>query len=193
MAAPTFERIRPQEFAEWQLRQTQLYELVDGIPVVPLKMMAGATVRGDRVVVNCLLSLGSQLRNKHCRPMTSDVAVRIPSGNYRRPDLTIECGTPKSDRVIEATLPKVVIEVLSPSTISFDRFRKLEEYKTVAEIEVILMIDTEAAQVTIHRRRQRLWEAETVEGLDAVISFEGVIEAELAVRDIYEGLAFPSV
>ena len=42
--------------------------------------------RHDRVVVNALAGLVNQLRGKPCRPMTDDVAVRIPSGNIRRPE-----------------------------------------------------------------------------------------------------------
>jgi Uma2 family endonuclease len=177
-----------EQFFDWQLRQERLHELVDGVPVVPLKMMTGATQRHDRVVVNVLLSLGNQLRGKPCRPMTDDVAVRIPSGNIRRPDITVDCGK-GSDRDMTATEPRVVIEVLSPSTLSFDRFRKLEEYKTVPSMQAVILIDTEQPQATVHRRTGQTWSATTFEGIDAAIELQE-IEARLALGDLYEGLSF---
>jgi Uma2 family endonuclease len=75
-AAPV--RMTVDQFLEWQLRQERLHELVDGVPVLPLKMMTGATQRHDRVVVNVLANLVNKLRGQPCRPMTDDVAVRIP-------------------------------------------------------------------------------------------------------------------
>jgi len=177
-----------EQFLEWQLRQERLHELVDGVPVVPLKMMTGATQRHDRVVVNTLANLANQLRGKPCRPMTDDVAVRIPSGNIRRPDITVDCGK-GSDRAMTAAEPRVVIEVLSPSTLSFDRFRKLEEYKTVSSMQAIILIDTEAPQVTVHRRMGQAWSAATVEGLDATIELQE-IDVRLQLADLYESLSF---
>jgi Uma2 family endonuclease len=177
-----------EQFLEWQLRQERLHELVDGVPVVPLKMMTGATQRHDRVVVNALAYLANQLRGKPCRPMTDDVAVRIPSGNIRRPDITVDCGK-GSDRDMTAAEPRVVIEVLSPSTLSFDRFRKLEEYKTVASMQAVILIDTEQPQVTVHRRTGQAWSAATMEGLDAVVELRE-IEASLPLSELYEGLSF---
>lgn len=90
-----------------------------------MKMMTGASQRHDRVTVNAIGLLFAQLRGTGCRPMTSDVAVQIPAGNIRRADVVIECGTPASDRDMAVADPRLVIEVLSPSTMSFDRFRKL--------------------------------------------------------------------
>lgn len=189
MAERDLKRMSVEEFLAWQLKQDKLYELVDGLPVLPLKMMAGASSNHDRAVVNAIISLGNQLRGKPCRPTTDDVATAIPKGNIRRPDLTIECGSP-GPRDMTAADPRVVLEVLSPSTLSFDRFRKLEEYKTVPSLRVILLVDTETPTVTVHRRIAGNWSAETLEGLDAVITLPE-IDAQLALSELYEGIAFP--
>ncbi len=42
------------EFFEWQQRQDRNYELVDGVPVLPLKSMTGATDQHDRITVNAI-------------------------------------------------------------------------------------------------------------------------------------------
>jgi hypothetical protein len=52
------------EFLDWQDKQGTLYELVDGLPLPLLKMMAGLTQRHDAVTVACVGSLFAQLRGK---------------------------------------------------------------------------------------------------------------------------------
>ena len=130
-------RMTQDEFFAWQEKQDKNYELVDGIPFLSLKMMTGASQAHDRVTVNIILSLGNQLRGGPCRPTTADLAVRIPAGNIRRPDVTIECGE-AGRREMAVRDPRVVIEVLSPSTRTFDRFRKLIEYQSIESLAHIL-------------------------------------------------------
>jgi Uma2 family endonuclease len=117
------------EFFAWQEKQDRLYEFVDGIPILPLKMMTGASQAHDRAAVNIIAALHSQLRGGPCRPTTDDLAARIPAGNVRRPDVTVECGQ-ADRRELAVRDPRVVIEVLSPSTMSFDRFKKVLEYQS---------------------------------------------------------------
>jgi Uma2 family endonuclease len=181
-------RMTPDEFFAWQKRQERNYELVDGVPVMPLKAMTGATLRHDRITTNATIALGNQLRGGPCRPESTDVAVRIPRGAVRRPDLTIDCG-PMVDNAMEAQEPRLVLEVLSPSTINLDRFRKLDEYKTHPSILLILLVDARVSEVTLWRRRAGEWAVESYQGLDAVIDLPEV-GAKLPFNELYNGLSF---
>lgn len=190
MAEPRLRRMTQDEFFAWQERQERLYELVDGVPVLPLKMMTGASQRHDRVAVNVIVSLGNQLRGGACRPTTDDLAVRIPSGNVRRPDVTVECGGQGGLREFAVREPRVVIEVLSPSTMSFDRIRKLPEYQTIASVKHILLIDTETPRADLWSREpDGRWLQTKYDGLDALISLPAV-GATFALADVFEGLEF---
>jgi hypothetical protein len=62
------------EFLAWQERQDRLYELVDGVPVLPLKMMTGASQAHDRVVVNIIASLAPRI----------DLLSRNTNGGWNR-------------------------------------------------------------------------------------------------------------
>lgn len=186
MGEAGIKRMTVEAFLDWQLQQDQLYELVDGVPVLPLKMMTGASSNHDRAVVNAISFLRYALRGKPCRPTTDDIAVKIPNGSIRRPDVTVECGNPGPRDMIAAE-PRVVIEVLSPSTMGFDRFRKLEEYKTVPAIQVVLMIDTEQPQVVVHRRVGGIWTAAAIEGREQMIPLPE-IGADLPMAELYDGL-----
>jgi Uma2 family endonuclease len=182
-------RMTAEDFFAWQAKQDLLYELVDGIPVLPLKMMTGASQAHDRVVVNIIASLHTQLRGSPCRPTTDDLAVRIPAGNIRRPDVTVECGKgePRDQAVKE---PRVVVEVLSPSTMNFDRFTKLPEYQTIEALAHILLVDTEAPRADlVTRAADGRWLPKKYVGLDEVIELPAV-RARLKLADIFEGIEF---
>jgi Uma2 family endonuclease len=72
---PEIKRMTVEAFLDWQLRQDKLYELVDGVPVLPLKMMTGASSNHDRAVVNAISFLRYALRGKPCRPTTDRTAA----------------------------------------------------------------------------------------------------------------------
>ena len=104
------------EFFAWVELQPDRYELVDG---QPLKMMSGAKNVHDDIVVNLIVALGNQLRGRGCRPFTGDGSVETRPGQIRRPDVGVDCG-PRDPNAMMAALPKLVVEVLSPSTRDFE-------------------------------------------------------------------------
>ncbi len=189
MAEPKLQRMSEDEFFAWQEKQDRLYELVDGLAVLPPKMMTGASQAHDRAVVNIIRSLGNQLRGGPCRPTTDDLAVRIPAGNIRRPDVTVECGQ-AGRRDMAVRDPRIVIEVLSPSTMSFDRFKKVLEYQTVATLTHILLVDTEVPRIDVLARSgSGTWVSTRYEGLDAQIDLPP-IKASLGLAEVFEGIDF---
>lgn len=188
MGEPELKRMTADEFLDWQQSQDRNYELVDGIPVLPLKSMTGASHSHDMVVVNLIREFATQLRRTSRKPTTDDIALKIPAGNVRRPDLLVECGAvdPRGTAAVE---PRLAVEVLSRSTMGTDRFRKVEEYKTIPTLRYILLVDTERPQLTLYERDQEAWTVRFVDALDAVIELPA-IECSLAAGDIFEGLPF---
>lgn len=179
-------RMSIEEFLAWQSRQELNYELVDGIPVLPLKSMTGATQRHDRVTVNILRELSNQLRRGPCTPSTDDIAVVTGIRSIRRPDVTVQCG--QADPAgMTAVEPRVLVEVLSPSTMEYDRVRKLEEYKRLPSVTTVLLVDTEVARVTVYERDGDAFREHEARGLDAAIDLPG-IGARLLLADVYEGV-----
>jgi Uma2 family endonuclease len=173
------------EFLDWCQFQDVSYELVDGAPVA----MVGASRAHDRVVVNALRVLGNQLDGKPCQPFTDDCAVRIPNGNTRRPDVGVDCG-PFDPDALAVKSPRLVLEVLSPSTRTFDMFDKLDEYKTVAGLAHIILVDPDAPQV-MHwwRDTEQTWLHARHDGLEATIVIPD-LEVRLGMRDLYAGMTF---
>lgn len=185
MGEPVTKRMSIEEFLDWQTQQELNWELVDGVPVLPLKSMTGATQRHDRVTVNIIGELRNQLRRGPCRPSTDDIALVTGRRSVRRPDVTVQCAPadPKSMLSVE---PRVLVEVLSPSTMNYDRVQKLDEYKALPAVAVILLVDTETPRVTVWRRGGDIgWEKAEFAGLAAEIPLPE-IGAALALADVFE-------
>jgi len=188
MAEPRRAKMTIAEFLRWQELQDDRYELVDGEPV-PHRMMTGASQRHDLIALNALVSLRTALRGKQCRPITADVAIELPTGALRRADAAVDCGRLR-DADYVASEPVLVLEVLSPSTRQIDRFRKLEEYKSIASLHYILLVEPSTPAAKLYERDEREgWISSDLIGLDAVVPISR-LDVTLPLRDLYEGLAF---
>ena len=188
MSQPVHQPWTLDAFFAWQERQDERYELVGGFP---LKLMAGASNAHDRIVVNLLAELRNQLRGAPYRPFTGDGSVETYPGQIRRPDVGVDCGRfdPAGYKAAE---PRVVAEVLSPSTRDFDAFAKLAEYQAVETMAHIFLVEPNGAEVALWSRHEAgAWIASRVEGLAGAVQLPA-IGAVLAMSEIYEGIAFPA-
>lgn len=189
MGEPVHPNWSVEEFFAWQERQPERYELVDGHP---LKVMAGAKNVHDDIVVNLVGELWRQLRGGGCRPFTGDGSVETRPGQIRRPDVGVDCG-PRDPNAAKAALPKLVVEVLSPSTRDFDSFGKLEEYKGVPSVDYVVLVEpNEALAAVWSRDDDDQWVERRIRGLDETIDMQR-LKIALRMADIYEGVAFPAL
>jgi Uma2 family endonuclease len=95
---------------------------------------AGGSSRHNLATVNVAGSLHGQLRKRECRVYSSDMRIKITqTGLYTYPDVTVVCGKAQFEDEHEDTLlnPTVIVEVLSPSTESYDRGKKFQHYRTL--------------------------------------------------------------
>jgi Uma2 family endonuclease len=173
-------------FFAWAERQPQRYELIDGRP----HRLAPAQNVHDDIVVNLIAALGEQLRGSPCRPFTGDGAVETYRGQIRRPDVGVDCGR-RDPEGYKAATPRLVAEVLSPSTRDFDSIRKLEEYKSVATLDAILFVEPNEPSVAVWSRDGAEWRESRVTGLDARVEAP-TLGVALEMRAIYDGVEFPA-
>ena len=124
-------------------------ELDEGV----VRMMAGGTRDHARVQMNLYAFLRTALRDGGCRPYGSDMAVRTSGRSVRYPDLTVDCGAP-GDRPDDDVLrnPTVIMEVLSPSTRRDDERVKLVEYRQLASVDTIVLVDPDAEKCRVLQR-----------------------------------------
>src|SRR5438094_1753847 len=127
------------------------YEYIDGY----VHMMAGGSANHATIDGNILAILKSLLRGSPCRAYNSDMKVRVSETRYVHPDVTVTCNLHDRGTVDFIQSPRLVVEVLSPSTEAYDRGRKLQYYLACPSIEEYLLVDTGAMRVEIYRKEQK--------------------------------------
>ncbi|MCB1064482.1 MAG: Uma2 family endonuclease [Verrucomicrobiae bacterium] len=158
-----------------------------------LHAMAGGSNRHNAIALNCLLSLGAQLRGKSCRPFNSDTKVRIRHAEQTRfyyPDFMVVCEqNPDSDFFQDH--PTVIGEVLSDSTRRTDLGEKLEAYLDIPSLNALILVEPDTAAVTVHRRLSdgSGFRMERFEISNDTISLPE-IDAELPLSEVYEAIDF---
>jgi Uma2 family endonuclease len=176
------------EFFAWQEGQPNRYEFVDGFPV---RLMAGAKNVHDDTVVNLVAELRNQLRGSGCRTFTGDGSFATGPGRIRRPDAGVDCGR-RDPGEYKAAEPRLVAEVLSPTTRDADAFEKLAEYKQVENLTHVLLVEPNAPEVVLWARdADRTWQKRSVDGLGQEMDLPE-IGITLALADLYDGVAFPA-
>ena len=163
---------------------TAKHEFLDG----HVWAMAGGTPDRGAIAANVIMLLGSQLRDRPCRVFTSDVRIRVQAtGLATYPDVSIVCGQheidpadPGRNTVIN---PRVLVEVLSPSTEEYDRGEKLSHYKQIPSLQEILLIAHEEQRIERWRRVGDHWALDVVRG-GQVVSIES-IDCTLTATDVY--------
>ena len=156
--------------------------------------MAGAS-RGHNIVnENLSVRIGARLVGGPCRTFSRDQRVRIErTGLYCYPDLVIVCGEPVYAEEDADTLvnPRVVFEVLSPSTERYDRTMKFRHYQLLPSVqEYVLVAQDEPLCERYVRRPDGVWAYVQSIGLDATLELESVPVA-VPLADIYAGVTFP--
>jgi Uma2 family endonuclease len=114
-------------------------EFVDG----EICAMAGGSPEHAAIAANIGAALSAQLRGKGCRVHSSDLRIRVrTTGLAAYPDLSVVCGQIERDPDDANTVinPKVLVEVLSPSTEDYDRGEKLAHYKRLAGLSAIVLV-----------------------------------------------------
>jgi Uma2 family endonuclease len=84
--------------------------------------------------------------------------------------------------------PRLVVEVLSPSTEARDRGRKLQCYLACHTIEEYLLVDARFIRIEIYRKEQKKWIYEAFEGDDEVELT--TLNVRFSIEDAYEDVVF---
>ena len=105
--------------------------------------MAGARLPHNTIKENLIVELGSQFKGGPCRTLSSDQRVKVnETGLYTYPDIIILCEPPQfeDDECDTLLNPRVIIEVLSESTETYDRGRKARHYKRIPSLHEYILV-----------------------------------------------------
>jgi Uma2 family endonuclease len=181
-----------EEYLRLERDAVEKHEYRDGEIVA----MAGGTPEHALIATNLLSELRSALKGKPCRVYGSDLKVAITAKNQiTYPDGSVICGAPEFHRAAGAMRdvvvnPRVLIEVLSPSTEEYVRTTKFDLYRSIESFEEYVLVAQQSVRVEAYRRfPDGSWHFEAFAGIEATAQF-GSIAATVQLREIYDGVQF---
>ena len=181
--------LTPEEYLEGERAAEEKHEYFRG----EVFAMVGASFAHVTIASNVNASLHSQLKGKPCRPFASDLRVNVSrTGLYTYPDVGVVCGDPEFGDEHHDTLlnPRVLIEVLSPSTEAYDRGKKFGHYRTIESLAEYLLVAQDQPRIEqFTRQASGDWLLHEATGLEASIRLPS-IECELKLADVYDRVEF---
>jgi Uma2 family endonuclease len=175
MREPAVRRMTVDELLDWEDGTDTRYELVDGQPVA----MASATPELNEIALAIALALTSRIP-ANCRVIPNQAVRR--TNDYWRSYVLVPCEPrDKSKKAIEA--PRLIVEVLSPSTASNDHGDKFDFYRAIPTVEEILFVASTTQRIEAWRRVDGEWHAQLL-GKGAVLHL-AVSDTPIPLDEIY--------
>jgi len=139
-----------------------------------------------RVAVNIGRRLAERLDRHPCRAVNSTVRLRVGPARFVYPDFMVVCGRPvfTDDKQEAITNPKVIVEILSPSTADYDYGGKFALYRTLPSFEEYLLIAQNEPRIEVFRKTPDGWLLSSYVGLEATVRVES-LEIDLPLSEIY--------
>ena len=109
-------------------------------------------MRMASIVMNLGVAIAPQPRPP-CR-IVGNAGITLPerAGSYYVADPAVTCDRPADQRCLLPPEPRLIVEVLSRSSVAHDRGRKGEEYGRIASGEAILFVFSDERRVELWRR-----------------------------------------
>jgi Uma2 family endonuclease len=154
-------------FLDWENAQVEKHEFVRG---EVFAMVGGRRVHG-LVLGNAFASLKQQLRGTPCRAFADSMKLQIGQDIFY-PDVFVTCdpGDLRTEQIFRA--PKLIVEVLSPSTEGYDRGLKFSLYRTLPNLAEYLLVHPDTREASLFRRG--------ADGLFTLHDFSNAARIELA-------------
>lgn len=155
--------------------------------------MSGASREHNLIAGNLSRKVGNQLEGRPCEVYVSDMRVLVDrTGLYTYPDVVAVCGEPQfqDDEVDTLLNPTMIVEVLSPTTETYDRGKKFGHYRQLDSLREYLLVSQDQVLVERYLRRGQDWLLTEFRDLDQVLALTS-IGCEVSVREIYARVEFP--
>ncbi|MEW6131074.1 MAG: Uma2 family endonuclease [Acidobacteriota bacterium] len=180
----------PEEYLELESVAEYRSEYLEG----EIFAMANGSPDHSIISINLTGELRTALRGKRCQPFDKGLKVGPASSVFFfYPDASIVCGNlilhKKSKDV--CTNPKVIFEVLSPSTEAYDRGSKFARYRTIESFtDYVLIAQDEPRIEHFSKQKDGSWNLRIVSELKNKIRIPS-IGCMLSLAEIYERVKFP--
>lgn len=189
MASVTKPLLTPEQYLERERLAEYRSEYLNG----EIFAMAGGSEAHILISTNLLRELSTQLKGRPCKTYTSDMKVEVASsGLFTYPDVTVVCGPAqfRDKRRDVVQNPRVIVEVLSPSTEAYDRGAKFAQYRRIESLTDYFMVGSVEPRVEHYRRQEDgAWLLLEVFGLEGSVPIDS-IGCDLLMREIFDRVEF---
>lgn len=167
------------EFLRWEEGQSDKWELINGQP----RMMVGGTSNHHTIAANVSGYLWARLKGTPCRVYGGGIKVAAAT-SVTYPDIVVTCAQMAPGDMIVGE-PRVIVEVLSPSTETFDRGAKGAAYRSISSLAQYVLVAQDAPRVEMFTRHGDRWDFVEITALDAEVELLS-LELSLPMREIYD-------
>ena len=178
----------PEQYLAMERESGFKSEYIDGY----ITSMSGASRRHNRIAGNFYRRISDQLEDRPYEAFISDFRVRIsPTGLYTYPDVIVVCGKAEfEDENFDTLLnPSLIVEVLSPTTESYDRGAKFGHYRQLASLKEYVIVAQDRVLVELFIRQGNDWLPSAHNQLDDTLRLAS-IGCSLPPREIYSKVSF---
>ena len=176
--------LTPEEYLASERAGDQKHEYYQG----EVFAIVGASFEHVGITANLVASLHRQLQGGPYRVFSSDLRVKVSrTGLYTYPDVGVVCDEPQFDDENNDTLlnPRVIIEVLSPSTENYDRGKKSAHYRSVESLTEYLLVAQDQPRIEQYvRQPNHDWLLHEATELEQTIHLPS-IECDLKLSEVY--------
>ena len=190
MAAHLERRYTLEEYLELDRTAEERFEFWQG----EVFCMSGVSEAHAEIEINLTVALRYRLSGRKCRIFPAIIRIKVPTAPpYRYADLSALCGEAQFETIggVDAlTNPALLVEVLSPSTESYDRDEKFARYKSIPNLREYLLVAQDRPFVTqLVKRDDGEWLYRDFYALESLVKLES-LDCEITLREIYQNVAF---
>jgi Uma2 family endonuclease len=157
--------------------------------------MSGARLNHNLINWNTVGQFHQQLRSKPCQGYSNDMRVKVSdSGLYTYPDIAVVCGEARflDDKLDTLLNPTLIVEILSPSTETYNRQDKFRLYRSLDSMKEYLLIASELVSAELFTRQpDGRWLMTEAASLDDTLILTS-IDCRLKLADVYEKVEWPA-
>ena len=136
-------------YLAWEGTQPERNEYIAG----EVFAMVGETQTHNLAAGNLAILLRSQLKGSPCRVFIESVKTRIEAADcFSYPDVVVTCDPRDRQTPVYVSYPLLVVEVLSDSTVAFDRGAKFAAYRKLESLQDYVLVDVATQRIEVFRR-----------------------------------------
>lgn len=175
------------EFLAWENAQPEKHEFYRG----EVFAMTGGRRSHGRAVLNIGAALLGALRGTPCQVFSEAMKVQVANDTILYPDVFVTCDAADLATDMIFRSPKLVIEVLSPSTQAYDRSQKFALYRRLDSLQEYVLVDPETRRIESFRRHaEGFWVLHDMSQDESMVL--PCIDGRVSLALVFEGLDPPA-